>query len=245
MAGLAINRWTFPVVLVLASLASTALWWFPKSLVSIAALTLPIPFLFFFWQRLYAHSPAHLAQVQAQKLNVLERNNQQLGESLRSLGAERAAQQISMLNEKYSDLVNLLNKRFKSSEVTHMRYSQAAEQVRDTALQNLHQIEAALSSVKSIDRNRLLSQLQELNPEGKNTSGEITALETRLSLLGEQETKVENLVAENETALTTLSNTATALADINTSDKDLTAEQAIAELERLAGRAARYDKTRS
>ncbi|MDX1402416.1 MAG: hypothetical protein R3245_10875, partial [Kiloniellales bacterium] len=74
------------------------------------------------------------------------------------------------------------------------------------------------------------------------TKREVEALEDRSALFVEQRNRISDLIAQNESAMTTLDRTATALAGTKTGPQlsKLDAESAMAELEKLAARVSRY-----
>ncbi|MCB1741653.1 MAG: hypothetical protein KDK91_14865 [Gammaproteobacteria bacterium] len=163
-----------------------------------------------------------------------------LHEDLQSAGADKGLTQLRMLGEKRATLAEVLRRRMSSGELTYGRYLSSAEQVYLSALDNLQDIIVALTSVASIDSDYIDKRLREL---GHAQDGpEVITLRERQALLHRQHERVDELYAQNEAAMTVLTNAAVALAGARTrrGQASLDAQTAIRELELLAGRAGDY-----
>lgn len=163
---------------------------------------------------------------------------------LHRLGAEQGLEQLRLLRQKLGKLTEVLRHRLDEGEVTYGRYLATAEQVYLAALDNLQEVVIALTSLSGMDAAYLDKRVVEIERDGV-TDKERAELETiyqRRALMLQQRDKVENLLGENERALTVLDNTSAALAGTRTRSGQATvsADEAIRELEALAGRAGRY-----
>ena len=153
--------------------------------------------------------------------------------------------QLRMLREKFENLSEIMKRRLNAGELTYARYLGMAEQVYLSALDNLNEVAVALRSVSTIDPDYIQSRLRELSSSEQGSGeqhGEFAALQERHSLYDDQQQRVMQLIAQNETAMTVLDKTATALAEVKTGkgQASMDAEAAIAELERLAKQAGAY-----
>jgi hypothetical protein len=135
----------------------------------------------------------------------------------------------------------VLNRRLDAGELTYARYLTTAQQVYLSALDNLHEIAISLRSISTIDRDYIEARLAELHSQSSDSAqSERASIEGRLELLTSQEEKVARLLAQNESGMTAMDRTATALADAPIGRTPEDAEAAMAALEELAQRAMKY-----
>lgn len=183
------------------------------------------------------------AEAQALRRQKLE----DLRADLARVEAHQGIAQLDLLDQKLSGLIEVLKRRLNAGELTQFRYLDAAEQVYLSAIDNLHEIYVALTSVGTIDREHIDRRLRELRTLGGKAAtaiSEIDSLSQRRTMLEQQTAKVETLFAQNEQAMTTLDHAATALADarINKGQASVDIDSALSELESLARRAGSYAK---
>jgi hypothetical protein len=125
--------------------------------------------------------------------------------------------------------------------MTYARYLSSAQQVYLSALDNLHEVAVAEQSVSAIDDEYIAQRLQDLAEQDDEAAiAERRSLEDRRELLNAQEKKIADLLAQNESAMTILDRTATALADAPIGRKPQDAEAAMAALQEMADRASKY-----
>jgi hypothetical protein len=164
-----------------------------------------------------------------------------LASELDALDDTRPAYQLKAIQEKRDNLVGVLNSRLEAGEMTYARYLSSAQHVYLATIENLHEVAVAEQSVSAIDDEYIDERLEELaDQEGETATAERTSLEDRRSLRKTQEKKVAGLLAQNETAMTVLDRTATALADANIGRKPQDAEAAMKALQEMADRAGKY-----
>ncbi len=175
-----------------------------------------------------AYLSARKTQYQTDDLDILRRD-------LMRLGSEQGQAQLTQLNTKLTAFIDVLKLRFQADEFTYHRYQQTAETVYQGGIQNLKNLRAALESVKSIDIETLEVRLAQMS----ETDAERLTLLKRHALHTEQLAKAEQLLVENEEAMTSLTNVSTALANAHT-EAPLENRNAIDALEALASRASRY-----
>ena len=222
-------------------------WFDPSMLMQLAALGLGLVLLLV-WPILFSRSET-LLQLDIQALNQVKPKALEalalLESDLKNLGSTQGLQQLAMLQQKLDSLTEVLNHRLSAGEMTYGRYLGTAEQVYLAAIDNLMDITVALKSVSTINSDYIVKRLEELGnlaETSDETEREVETLEKRLSLLSQQTKRVAELFSQNESAMTALDNTATALADTKTGkgEASMDAEAAMVELEILANRASKY-----
>lgn len=233
-------------ILCVAFVVGFVAWFQPPLLLQIGAVGLAAVMLLL-WPLLFAGSaefaqayyrlPAEIRIDDAEHLDMLEQD-------LDRLGAPQGAEQLRKLRPLLGDLREVLNQRLSSGEVTFARYMGAAEQVYLSALDNLRDVDVALRSVQSIDSAAIEQQLMRLRKLGRSSAAQqqqIDSLVERKELVDRQHRRVDDLLTQNESAITALLNAATAMANAATqASAAVDADTAMAELERLAARAGRY-----
>ena len=224
-------------------------WFRPSLLASAAALGLGLVSLLA-WSLLFVRSPRFQA-----RLHGISDLGPATGDKLEALlgdfeemAYEQGATQAKMLNEKFENLSDVLNRRLSDGELTYARYLGMAEQVYLSGLDNLHEVAVALRSIRTIDPDRIRTRLAELEAAGSASAErrkESAALQERKELHTAQQQRVDQLIAQNEAAMTVLDKTATALAETKTGkgQASIDADTAIAGLERLAKQAGAYAAT--
>ena len=161
-----------------------------------------------------------------------------LYEELSALNCLEGARQLRALQYKYSNFCSVLRRQLSPAEVTFSRYATVAEQVYLAALDNLEAAVVALQSISAVDAPHLLARLD----GSSDCDEEQKALRQRLTTWREQTSRVNQLLAQNENALTTLDQAAANLAAVKMirGHASVDLDPAMDELERLAKRAHRY-----
>lgn len=191
------------------------------------------------WRNALATAEQRIDRATVERIQALER-------TLESLDARQAIDQLRGLREKLASLSEVVDQRLNAGELAFARYRGTAEQVYLAAVDNLHDVAAALTSIKAIDRDYITRRESELVAAASGAAdAERATLAERRTLLESQSEKIANLLAENESAMTALTNTAAALANVRmqAGHARLDATDAMAELESLASRAGRYAAT--
>ena len=146
-----------------------------------------------------------LSDVDGSHLEALE-------QELEALDDVRPVHQLRALREKRNNLVEVLNRRLDSGELTYARYLNTAQQVYLSGLDNLHEVAIAMRTISTMDRAYIESRLADVHANDSDSAKrETTSLEGRLALLNSQEDKVNDMLAQNESAMTAMDRTATAL----------------------------------
>lgn len=153
------------------------------------------------------------------------------------------AEQLAALRQKRQSLVKVLERRLDAGEITYARYLATSQQVYNSALHNLREVAVAHESISSIDETYIQRRLAELDiDDGDDASSdrERSTLQQRYDLRQTQRRKIARLLAQNESALTALDRTATALADVPIGQRPEDADAAMEALDELAARAGQY-----
>ena len=164
-----------------------------------------------------------------------------LQEELQELEDPRPVRQLEAIHAKRDNLAKVLARRLDAGELTFAKYMGAAQAVYRTSVDNLHEVAVAMRSVSAIDEGYITGRLSELqNTETDAAQRERASLEGRLQLRHAQQTKIADLLAQNEAGMTAIDRTAAALADAPIGRTPEDAEAAMAALEELADRAGKY-----
>ncbi len=191
------------------------------------------------------HLALRLGPLTAEATAARSQKMARLSTDLAKVEAHQGLAQLELLDQKLASLMEILKRRLNAGELTQLRYLDAAEQVYLSAIDNLHEIYIALTSVGTIDRERIdqrLSELRALGSQAAPAIAQIDALSQSRSMLEKQTARVETLFAQNEQAMTALDHAATALADarISKGAASVDIDHALRELEILAKRAGSY-----
>jgi len=177
----------------------------------------------------------------------LERQNKEKLENLKSNlssdfenGQKYATQginQVKEVQEKIDSFLDVLSGKFDSNSITYKRYSGSVEQVYGSLLDNLKKVVDILRASDTINLSDLKTRLKELiKSDDPADIYEKETLEDRLKTLEQNLDKVNNLMSQNEKALTTIVKVTSELSFIDTSTKDSTGtiEDGIDDLETLS-----------
>lgn len=185
-----------------------------------------------------------LARLQFEAPKLPEVGAEEMAQLTAELGAlddPRPANQLKAIQEKRDNLVEVLNRRLEAGELTYARYRSTAQQVYLAALDNLSEVAVALRSISAIDNEYIDSRLEDLaDQEGETADAERASLNDRRSLREGQERRIADLLAQNESAMTLIDRTATALADAPIGKEPQDADAAMAALREMAERASKY-----
>ena len=221
-------------------------WFRPGLLMSGAALAVAL-ILLMAWPFFALRDPGFLDRLvrpPGEQSDEAAKRVRKLEDELERLDAEQASEQLRLLRQKLEKLTAVLRHRLDEGEVTYGRYLATAEQVYLASLDNLHEVVVALTSLSGMDAAYLDKRVIEIERDGITDSerAELETIHERRALMKQQQAKVEQLLSENERAMTVLDNTSAALAGTRTRSGHATvsADDAIRQLEELAGRAGRY-----
>lgn len=184
----------------------------------------------------------YMQEMRMEMVRRREQIMQHLETDLAAVNELTGLKQIGLLREKYENLLGVLDKKMEPDELTHARYSTIAEQVFLAGLDNLQAAALALKSVGTIDIDRIAREIA-LNEKHDNPVSR--TLKDRKDLYEKQHLRAENLLAQNELALTQLDLVTAKLANIvtNQSHAAMAIEDAMKELQHLILRTEQYSKT--
>jgi hypothetical protein len=226
------------VVAVVATLALLE----PPALLAAAAVLLGVVFVMIWPVVLSATGTLNRLRFATPRLpDISETELRLLGDRLERLDDPRPAYQLGAIQEKRDNLVAVLDRRLQTGELTYARYQSTAQQVYLAVVSNLREVDVAMGSVSTIDPEYIDARLAKLQHErDESTQAEIGSLQDRRALATTQQAKVTYLLAQNESAMTLLDRTSTALADTPIGVAPQDAEAAIEALKELADRAGKY-----
>lgn len=161
----------------------------------------------------------------------------------------QAVEQFRMSQNKYQDLMEILEGKLNRGELTFGRYAGTAEQVYLAILDNLEDISMILKTLRGIDPHYIEYRMNELkkkqNGHGLDQADqdEIASLNERISLRQEQLNKINELLTRNEEAVTDLDKTIVAISTMKIVKGRATMdmEEARLRLEEMASRAHEYN----
>ncbi|MGF1664482.1 MAG: hypothetical protein ACFCVG_18805 [Kineosporiaceae bacterium] len=164
-----------------------------------------------------------------------------LRRDLARLPDPRPAQQLTAVLDKGDNFTDVLGRRLDAGEMTYARYLTAGRQVVAAVVHNLSEVSLAFESIRTIDAPGVERRLRELQPgTGRAAERERHTLMARLDLWRSQQERIDDLLADNEAAMTALAATATAISRTPMGTPAADSDVATAELEGLAERASRY-----
>jgi len=188
------------------------------------------------------HAKRYVDRLRADMAAEREAAITELRSDFMELGFARGLGQIEQLTEKYDNFIEVLDRQLDPGELTHVRYAGIAEQVFLGGLDNLKEISLALRSISTIDPDRIMGRLANLDATTADEASEVRTLNERLELRKSRTARVEDLLRENEQAMTRLSQVSARIASIRTGSGHAVMDmaQAMTELEDLSERADRY-----
>ncbi|SMF57309.1 hypothetical protein [Pseudobacteriovorax antillogorgiicola] len=158
---------------------------------------------------------------------------------------QQGAEQFHRSKQRYENLAQILRSKLSTSELTYSRYLGTAEQVYMAVLDNLLQVVHSLQSIKPIDSvymNERLKILNEIEPKTDADLKEVNTLEDRKNLRDQQIELINQILTNNEEAMTMLDRTAASIALMRAgvSQTEQGLDDAMKDLEDLAKRTTRY-----
>jgi hypothetical protein len=227
---------------VIVAVAATILLLEPAPLMTVVLIAVGVVFVVVWPLVLSATGTLKQLQFETPRLpEVSETELRLLGDRLDRLDDPRPAYQLTAIVEKRDNLVAMLDRRLQTGELTYARYQSTAQQVYLAVISNLREVDVAMGSISTIDPDYIDARLTALRDEAdESTAAEVRSLEDRRALATTQQAKVTYLLAQNESAMTLLDRTSTALADAPIGIAPQDAEAAMHALEELADRAGKY-----
>ena len=171
---------------------------------------------------------------------------QTLERDLEGLKSEEGIRQLQRLREKYLAFEGLLGRKLDPFELTYSRYLGMAEQLYLSALDNLQRAVHIEQGSEAINEGYIRGRMRELKKTRSPSTAqqqEIETLQARLKLKEGQREKIDRWLSQNEQAMTQLDLTMAAIAEMDTvrGQAGMEMEEVMAELQRLAGRARKFE----
>ena len=165
---------------------------------------------------------------------------QQLSEDLKELKCFRGVTQLNQFQADYDNLIELLQTKINPNEVTYKRYHGMIQEVYLSGIDNLRKCLTSLMSISEIDETPIRERLGQLSKIRTDDARlEADQLQRRLEIRQNRLEKVEDLLIENEAAITKLEETATLVADLDTGidEGKVSMDDSMADLMRIISRA--------
>ena len=156
---------------------------------------------------------------------------------------KQAASQLQRAVDAHDELKMLLDSRLSKSELTYVRIRACADDLHDGLMDRYHTITDDLRLLDKLDLEALMDERIALkNAEKSETNPLQNALDEQIRLAISQRSKVEHLLTENESALTTLLTLCTELTNIPrlNSARNPQLEQVMQDLDELSQRVAKF-----
>lgn len=187
--------------------------------------------------------------VRALQSRLIEESNRKkvtLEKDLKKFKLDRGHRQMIQFDMKFQNFTEVLASKFKKSQLTYSRYLAIGQEVYLSGIDNLYEIILALKTIKTIDTDYISNRLNELDQLDLNNQiykKEFEALKRSMRSHNDQKIKIDELLAENEAALSKFDETTIALSKISkVKDRSskLSMENAMKELQELIHRSKHY-----
>lgn len=161
--------------------------------------------------------------------------------------ADQAGKQYEHLEERFSTFKDLISRRFSSQELSYARYMATVEQLHLLVVHNLQRVSSILRSISAINMEYIQSRLDALaalQSPGAADEKEWRTLQERKELFREQLERVNEILSDNEAALTQMDRINTSFAHLDTDRSGAvgtTLEETMKDLEKLAVRIGHYE----
>lgn len=135
----------------------------------------------------------------------------------------QASKQFDLINKKFSSFKEILNKKFNPNELTYGRFYTTAEQTHGAVLDNLERIVLANKVLKDIDFAYIQERREELQKtinSGKAKDFDIQeyeAVKNREELVNKKIYEIDEILSNNEKAMTELNSITFKLSELKTS----------------------------
>ncbi|MGM0676044.1 cobyrinic acid a,c-diamide synthase [Ectothiorhodospira marina] len=151
------------------------------------------------------------------------------------------ASQVDRIYTRYTHVNEVLEGKFDARELTFERSLNLVREVSWTAVDNLNTMASVARGVRGVDVENVRGRLSR---QAQMTDEERQALERRLELVEETETRLRELGARNEAAITALDDAAVAVSAVSTDRPraSVAANQALEDLRQFVEKAHHYGR---
>jgi hypothetical protein len=148
-----------------------------------------------------------------------EEKRMEVKTKLEHLGMQQGADQFNQLLETFNTLIDVLGKKFNTTEMAYMKYYVISQQVLEAAMNNLLGITLIKTNLRSINPIGLEKRITSLKASTDDIDkDEVKTLLERLELYKSESIKIERLLVENERAITQMVKTTQAISEVDTVD---------------------------
>lgn len=114
--------------------------------------------------------------------------------------------QLQKLVARFENFVEVLDEKFDRTELTYKRFRGVGNEILVVTMENVEQIVSALKNIEDIDHVSVKKQLSDLEISGKNPEKR-DVLKKRLLLRDSELRRIDQLVLQNEKAITQMDET--------------------------------------
>lgn len=114
--------------------------------------------------------------------------------------------QMQKLSARFENFVEVLEEKFDPSELTYKRFRGIGNEILVVTMENVEQIVSALKNIEDIDHFAVKKELNDLEFSGKNPEKQ-DVLKKRLFLRDAELRRIDQLVLQNEKAITQMDET--------------------------------------
>ena len=161
----------------------------------------------------------YIQRIKEKTQEEIERKNEQLVDDLYGVKLEDAAIQLQQFQNNFKNFIYILDQKFSPQELAYNRYYTIVQQIVLGGMNNLQTIflrkkNLIYSNPKEVQKT--LKKLQEIENPSKSQQTRIDELQKRLTIYEEETAEIDELLAQNDKALTAIDNVSRSIASINT-----------------------------
>lgn len=149
----------------------------------------------------------------------IRKKNRQLSDDLVSFDISDAAIQLRQFENNFKNFVFILDQKFNPNELAYNRYYSIVQQIILAGMNNLQTIFLRKKNLTDADPREIQKTLEKLQKIVEPTAPQqsrIAELEKRLSIYQDENREIDELLAQNEKALTAIDDVSRSIAAINT-----------------------------
>ena len=245
----AVSHWSFryAVVMVLVSALSIPLFGFMLNTFTFLLAScglLALSWVWNYWMDGSKFIDKRIRMIQSYIEEETEKKQLALKENLDGIVNNKPANQINELKEKFENLIAVLSSKFDENELTYKRYLGISYEVYLSAIDNLNKILLSHKGISDINQKTLKERLKTLDPSKRLELEEKETLEKRLNIYEQEIDRINELLLENEKAMTQIDETTIAISKINASEGEgaLDMENSMKELVEITRSTHKYSQ---
>ncbi|HEY3863958.1 MAG TPA: hypothetical protein VGO59_18945 [Verrucomicrobiae bacterium] len=149
----------------------------------------------------------HYAQLHAAFEKLKQQKSAELAADLQKLGCKEGQAQVAQFEDKFQNLVAVFRRVLSENELTFSRVVGTAEQVYKSGLENLERAVVLLLNTEDMDRPDIAARIAALEAKPKRSNADeisLKALREQAGIFDQTLQEVDELLAANEEALTTM-----------------------------------------